>query len=257
MGLIIRYITTREKLEFKLICIIARMSCLRDVPEVEEVVYLGGSGQHAGGDGVVDLDGGLGHDVSQGFDVLVEVLQLLVDHCAKDALDLTLLYRENSKLSSNTVYIIMHNYGAELKYMEPHGTNITITSFHCNRMGAYQSMLNAIKETVPCLLYHNFTSIKATPLQKFTMKLHATAVVFLLFGTAFVSLPLSSATKCTAKQLQPEILSIVATRMTIKYILKTYGTEGKCILKWNLMLDDDFWQAAVEVKNCTESKAVS
>ena len=61
---------------------------LGDVPEIEEVVYLSGCGQHACGDVVIDLYGGLGHDVSQWLHILVKVLQLLVDHGAKDALDL-------------------------------------------------------------------------------------------------------------------------------------------------------------------------
>ena len=61
---------------------------LGDVPEIEEVVYLSGCGQHACGDVVIDLYGGLSHDVSQWLHILVKVLQLLVDHGAKDALDL-------------------------------------------------------------------------------------------------------------------------------------------------------------------------
>jgi len=54
-------------------------------------VYFGGGGEHACGDVVVDLDGGLGHDVPKGLHILIKVLQLLIDHCAKDALDLALL----------------------------------------------------------------------------------------------------------------------------------------------------------------------
>jgi len=54
-------------------------------------VYFGGDGEHACGDIVVDLDGGLGHNVLKGLDILVKVLQLLMDHCVKDVLDLALL----------------------------------------------------------------------------------------------------------------------------------------------------------------------
>ena len=54
-------------------------------------MYFGGGGEHAYGDIVVDLDGGLGHNVSKGLYVLVKVLQLLADHCTKDAFDLALL----------------------------------------------------------------------------------------------------------------------------------------------------------------------
>ena len=36
---------------------------LGDIPEIEEVMYLGGCGQHTFGDEVVYLNGGLGHGV--------------------------------------------------------------------------------------------------------------------------------------------------------------------------------------------------
>ena len=64
---------------------------LRDISHVEEVVDLCRSGQHASGDEVVDLDGGLSHEVSQWLHVFVEILQLLVDHSAKYPSDLALL----------------------------------------------------------------------------------------------------------------------------------------------------------------------
>ena len=57
-------------------------------------MYFGGGGEHASGDVVVDLDGGLGHDIPEGLHVLVKVLQLLVDHRTEDALDLALLGKE-------------------------------------------------------------------------------------------------------------------------------------------------------------------
>ena len=72
------------------------MPHLGDVSEVEQVVYLGGSGEHAVGDVVVDLNGGLRHDVPQWLHILIEVLQLLVDHGTKDALDLAGLGRQKT-----------------------------------------------------------------------------------------------------------------------------------------------------------------
>ena len=62
-----------------------------DVSQVEQVVYLGGCGQEARHHTVVHLDGGLGHDVADRLHLLLEVLQLLVDHAAKDSLDLGFL----------------------------------------------------------------------------------------------------------------------------------------------------------------------
>lgn len=64
---------------------------LGDVPEVEEVVYLGGCGQELLDNRLVHLNGGLGHDVSDRLHLLLKVLKLLVDHAAKDSLDLGLL----------------------------------------------------------------------------------------------------------------------------------------------------------------------
>ncbi len=58
-------------------------------------MYLGGRRQHACGDVVVDLDGGLSHDITQWLHVLVKILQLLVDHRTKDTLDLTSLIDKN------------------------------------------------------------------------------------------------------------------------------------------------------------------
>ena len=49
---------------------------------------LGGCGQEALHDAVVQFDGGLRHDVANGLHLLLKVLQLLVDHAAKDSLDL-------------------------------------------------------------------------------------------------------------------------------------------------------------------------
>ena len=54
-------------------------------------MYLGRRGEHACGDELVDLNGGLGHELCQWLHVLVKVLQLLADHRAKDATDLTVL----------------------------------------------------------------------------------------------------------------------------------------------------------------------
>ena len=63
----------------------------RDVPEVEKVVYLGGRGQKAGDDGVVELQRGLSQDAPDGLHLLLKLLQLLVYHGAIDTLDLRLL----------------------------------------------------------------------------------------------------------------------------------------------------------------------
>ena len=55
-------------------------------------MYLGWSGEHACGDEVVDLDGGLGHGVPERLHIFIKVLQLLVDHGAKNSANLTLLF---------------------------------------------------------------------------------------------------------------------------------------------------------------------
>ncbi|RUS76207.1 hypothetical protein EGW08_016014, partial [Elysia chlorotica] len=65
-----------------------------DVPHVEQVVDLGRGGEEPLHDGVVHLDGRLRHDVADGLHLLLKVLQLLVDHAAKDSLDLRLLMWE-------------------------------------------------------------------------------------------------------------------------------------------------------------------
>lgn len=64
---------------------------LGDVPEVEEVVYFCRGREHTCGDKIINFNGGLGHDISEGFHILIKVLQLLVDHCAKYPFDLALL----------------------------------------------------------------------------------------------------------------------------------------------------------------------
>ena len=64
---------------------------LGNVPHVEEIVYLCWSGQHASRDEVINLNGGSCHQVSKWLHVLVKILELLIYHCAKDTLDLTLL----------------------------------------------------------------------------------------------------------------------------------------------------------------------
>ena len=58
-------------------------------------MYFCGGWEHASGDEVIYLNGGLSHHISQWFDILIKVLKLLTDHCAKYALDLTLLCNEN------------------------------------------------------------------------------------------------------------------------------------------------------------------
>lgn len=54
-------------------------------------MYLGGCGQELLDDRLVHLNSGLGHDVSDRLHLLLKVLKLLVDHAAKDSLDLGLL----------------------------------------------------------------------------------------------------------------------------------------------------------------------
>ena len=68
-----------------------------DVTQVEEVVDLGWRGQEALHDGVVQLDGCLRHDVADWLHLLFEVLKLLIDHAAKDSLDLGLLPMESTE----------------------------------------------------------------------------------------------------------------------------------------------------------------
>ena len=67
------------------------VSDLGDVTQVEEVVDLGWRGQEALHNGVVQLYGRLRHDVANGLHLLLKVLKFLVDHAAKDSLDLGLL----------------------------------------------------------------------------------------------------------------------------------------------------------------------
>ena len=59
-----------------------------DVPHVEEVVYLGWCRQETCYYGIIHLYGSLSHDVTNGFDFLLKVCKLLVDHASKDTLDL-------------------------------------------------------------------------------------------------------------------------------------------------------------------------
>ena len=63
----------------------------RDVPEIEEIVDLGWCWQEPADNGLVHLNGGLGHDFTNWLHLLLKVLQLLVDHGAKDPFDLGLL----------------------------------------------------------------------------------------------------------------------------------------------------------------------
>ena len=63
----------------------------RNIPEIEEVVNLGGSGQKARCDRVVHFNGGISHGVSYWLQFFVKVLQLLIDQGTKDSLDLRFL----------------------------------------------------------------------------------------------------------------------------------------------------------------------
>lgn len=64
---------------------------LGDVPEVEQVVDFRGRGQEALHHRVVHVQGGLSHHIADGLHLLLEVLQLLVDHGAEYSGDLRLL----------------------------------------------------------------------------------------------------------------------------------------------------------------------
>lgn len=75
------------------------MSDLGDVSQVEKVVYLGGSGEKISRNSRVEFECGLGQNVSNWLHILLEVLQFLVDHCAKDAPDLGLLQTEMASFS--------------------------------------------------------------------------------------------------------------------------------------------------------------
>ena len=62
-----------------------------DIPEVEEVVDLGRRGQELVHNNIVHLYCGLSQHVRNGLHLLVKLHQLLVNHAAKDPLDLGLL----------------------------------------------------------------------------------------------------------------------------------------------------------------------
>lgn len=64
---------------------------LGNVPQVEEVVDFGGGGEEFLDHCLVHFNGGLGHDVSDRFHLLLKVLKFLIDHAAKDSLDLSFL----------------------------------------------------------------------------------------------------------------------------------------------------------------------
>ena len=80
----------------------------RDVSEVEKVVDLCGGGKHVCGDEVIDLNGCLGHDVSQWLHIFIKVLQLLVDHRTKNTFDLTCLNGKTYIRQMLMVCIISH-----------------------------------------------------------------------------------------------------------------------------------------------------
>lgn len=64
---------------------------LGNVPQVEEVVDFGGGGEEFLDHRLVHFNGGLCHDVSDRLHLLLKVLQFLIDHAAKDSLDLSFL----------------------------------------------------------------------------------------------------------------------------------------------------------------------
>ena len=47
--------------------------------------------EHTCGDEIINLNGGLGHDIPKGLHIFIKILQLLVDHRAKYPFDLALL----------------------------------------------------------------------------------------------------------------------------------------------------------------------
>ena len=59
-----------------------------DVSQVKQVVYLGGCWQEACRDGIVHVYCCFRHHVTDWLQLLLKILQVLVDHCAKDPLDL-------------------------------------------------------------------------------------------------------------------------------------------------------------------------
>ena len=65
---------------------------LRNVSHIKEVVNLGWCRQHTCGDKTIDFDGSLRHQITKWFNILVEILQLLVYHCTKNTSNLTLLW---------------------------------------------------------------------------------------------------------------------------------------------------------------------
>lgn len=65
---------------------------LGDVSEVEQIVNLGRSGKKLCSNSVVQLQCSLSQCVSNGLHLLLEALQLLIDHGAVDPSDLGLLH---------------------------------------------------------------------------------------------------------------------------------------------------------------------
>ena len=72
---------------------------LGDVSEVKQVVCLGWSWKKRGCDGVIQFQGGLSQNVSDGLHLLLKPLQLLINHGTVDALDLGLLCAETVELT--------------------------------------------------------------------------------------------------------------------------------------------------------------
>ena len=73
-----------------------------DVSQVKEVVYLGGGRQEALCDRVVHVYRSLSQYVSDRLQFLLKVLEVLVDHRAKDTLDLRLLHTETHNSNKET-----------------------------------------------------------------------------------------------------------------------------------------------------------
>ena len=80
-----------------------------DIPEVEEVVDLGWRGQELVHNNIVHVYCGLSQHVRDGLHVLVKLHQLLVNHAAKDPLDLGLLQtkcvNKRKKKSSSKLHL--------------------------------------------------------------------------------------------------------------------------------------------------------
>ena len=73
-----------------------------NVSHVEEVVDLSWCWEELLNNSVIHLNGRLSHDISNRLHLFLKILQFLVDHAAKDSLDLRLLFMAEDKTNNQT-----------------------------------------------------------------------------------------------------------------------------------------------------------